>query len=79
MMGLGNQLADVDAFRTNPDNHCIFGNDPTFDLTHFKLTTMTYKQLQLIKSMGEPPTFVGPLFQHYRKTFLVIIHLHLLC
>ena len=63
------QIADLDAFCTNPEHHCVFGVDPTFDLGHFNLTVTTYKQLQLVKANGESPTFVGPLFLHYRKTF----------
>ncbi len=55
------QLADLDAFCTNPDHHRVFGIDPTFDLGHFNLTVTTYKQLQVV--------IVGPLFIHYRKTF----------
>jgi len=69
IMAMDYQLADIEAFCTNPDHHCVFGIDPTFDLGKFNLTVTTYKQLQLVKPNGEPPTFVGPLFVHYRKTF----------
>ena len=63
------QLAEVEAFCTYPGYHCVFGIDPTFNLGQFNLTVTTYKQLQLVKSTGEHPTFVGPLFLHYRKNF----------
>ena len=69
VMGMDYQLTDVDAFCTNPDHHCVFGIDPTFDLGHFNLTVTTYKQLQLVKTNREPPTFVGSLFLHYHKNF----------
>ena len=70
VMGMDYQLADVEAFCTSLNNHCVFGIDPTFDLGRFNLTVTTYKHLQLVKPNGEPPTFLGPLFLHYRKTFL---------
>ena len=70
VMAMDYQLADVDAFCTSPDHHCILGIDPTFDLGNFNVTVTTYKQLQLINKNGEPPIFVGPLFLHYRKSFL---------
>lgn len=63
------QLAELEAFCTNPDYHCVLGIDPTFNLGRFNVTVTTYKQLQLVKSNGEHPTYVGPLFLHYRKTF----------
>ena len=63
------QLAELEAFCTDPDYHCILGIDPTFNLGRFNVTVTTYKQLQLVKSNGEHPTYVGPLFLHYRKTF----------
>ena len=69
VMAMDYQLADVDAFCTCPDHHCILGIDPTFDLGNFNVTVTTYKQLQLINKNGEPPIFVGPLFLHYRKSF----------
>ena len=63
------QLSELEAFCTNPHHHCVFGIDPTFDLGPFNVTVTTYKQFQLVKSNGEAPTFIGPLFIHYRKTF----------
>lgn len=63
------QLAELKAFCTNPDHHCVLGIDPTFNLGPFNLTVTTYQQLQLVKSNGDHPTYVGPLFLHYRKTF----------
>ena len=69
VMGMDYQIEDLDAFCTQPDYHCVLGVDPTFDLGNFNLTVTTYKQLQLVKSSGESPTIVGPLFLHYRKTF----------
>lgn len=63
------QLAELEAFCTDPDYHCVLGIDPTFNLGQFNLTVTTYKQLQLVKSNGDHPTYVGPLFLHYRKTF----------
>ena len=69
VLAMDYQLSDIDAFCTNPDYHCIFGIDPTFDLGPSNVTVTTYKQLQLVKPSGEPPTFVGSLFLHYRKTF----------
>ena len=63
------QLAELEAFCTDPNYHCVLGIDPTFNLGQFNLTVTTYKQLQLVKSNGEHPTHVGPLFLHYRKTF----------
>ena len=74
VMGTDYQLADVEAFCTSPNNHCVFGIDPTFNLGRFNLTVTTYKHLQLVKPNGEPPTFVGPLIaKHSRAT----IHLPL--
>ena len=55
IMAMDYQLADIEAFCTNPDHHCVFGIDPTFDLGKFNLTVTTYKQLQLVKPNGEPP------------------------
>lgn len=69
LLAMDYQIADVEAFCTNPDYHCVFGIDPTFDLGPFNLTVTTYKQLQIIKPNGEHPTFVGPLFLHSRKNF----------
>ena len=66
IMACDHQIAEVEAFCTNPDYHCVLGIDPTFNLGHFNLTVTTYKQLQLVKSNGEHPTFVGPLFLHFR-------------
>ena len=69
IMASDHQIAEVEAFCTNPDYHCVLGIDPTFNLGRFNLTVTTYKQLQLVKSNGEHPTFVGPLFLHFYKTF----------
>ena len=69
IMACNHQIAEVEAFCTNPNYHCILGIDPTFNLGHFNLTVSTYKQLQLVKPNGEHPTFVGPLFLHFHKTF----------
>ena len=69
VLAMDYQIADLEAFCTDPTHHCVFGIDPTFDLGPFNLTVTTYKQLQLIKPNGEHPTFIGPLFLHYRKTF----------
>ena len=63
------QLAELEAFCTEPSYHSVLGIDPTFNLGQFHLTVTTYKQLQLVKPNGEHPTFVGPLFLHYRKTY----------
>ena len=63
------QLEDLEMFCTDTSHHCVLGVDPTFDLGRFNLTVTAYKQLQLVKPNGESPTFVGPLFLHYRKTF----------
>ena len=69
IMACDYQIAEVEAFCTNRDYHCILGIDPTFNLVHFNLTVTTYKQLQLVKSNREHPTFVGPLFLHFHKMF----------
>ena len=63
------QLTELEAFCTEPTYHSVLGIDPTFNLGQFHLTVTTYKQLQLVKPNGEHPTFVGPLFLHYRKTY----------
>ena len=64
------QLAELEAFCTEPSyHHSVLGIDPTFNLAQFHLTVTTYKQLQLVKPNGEHPTFVGPLFLHYHKTY----------
>ena len=64
------QLDDIEAFCTNSDHHCVLAIDPTFNLGPFNVTVTTYKNFQLVKTNGEAPTFIGPLFIHYRKTFL---------
>ena len=69
MIVMDYQLSELEAFCTNPYHHCVFGIDPTFNLGPFNVTVTTYKQFQLVKPNGQAPTFVGPLFIHYRKTF----------
>ena len=73
-----NHSNGLSTFRTctNPYHHCVFGIDPTFNLGPCNVTVTTYKQFQLV---GQAPTFVGPLFIHYRKTFVAITLLHLVC
>ncbi len=63
------QLSDIQSFCTNPAHYCVLGIDPTFKLGPFNVTVTTYKHYQLIKRDGKAPTFIGPLFVHYRKTF----------
>ena len=46
VMAMDYQLADMDAFCTSPDHHCVLGIDPTFDLGHFNVTVTTYLYLQ---------------------------------
>lgn len=70
------QLAELEAFCTNPDYHCVLGIDPTFNLGRFNVTVTTYKQLQLVKSNGEHPTYVGPLFCIIARPFPATILLH---
>ena len=38
IMTCDHQIAEVEAFCTNPDYHCVLGIDPTFNLGHFNLT-----------------------------------------
>lgn len=63
------ELAELEAFCTDPNYHCVLGIDPTFNKGRFNLTVTTYKQLQLVKSNGEDLTYFGPLFLHYCKIF----------
>ena len=63
------QLSDMEAFCTSQSQYCVLGIDPTFDLGPFNVTVTTYKQFQLVKPNGHAPTFIGPLFVHYCKTF----------
>lgn len=63
------QLSDIEAFCTSCSHYGVLGVDPTFDLGPFNVTVATYKQFQLVKPNGQAPTFIGPLFIHYRKTF----------
>ena len=63
------QLSDIASFCANSSHHCVFGINPTFNLGLFNVTVTTYKQFQLVKSDGQAPTFIGPLFIDYHKTF----------
>ena len=49
-MALDFQLAELEAFCTDPEYHCVLGIDPTFNLGPFNLIGTTYKQLQLVNS-----------------------------
>ena len=70
------QIAEVEAFCTNLDYHCVLGIDPTFNLGNFNLTVTTYKQLQFVESNGEHPTFVGPFFYIFTKNFIATIRFY---
>ena len=66
IMACDHQIAEIEAFCTNPDYHCVLGIDPTFNGA---LQSYRY-YIQVVKSNGEHPTFVGPLFLHFHKTFV---------
>ena len=59
IMALDFQLAELEAFCTDPQYHCVLGIDAIFNLGPFNLTVTTYKQLQLVNSNGNLcwPTF----------------------
>ena len=64
------QLEDLKRFCTNPNDFCIFGADPTFNIfeENISLTVTTYRNLKLNqKSTNKPPVFIGPLLMHQHK------------
>ena len=64
------QLQQITQFCTNPNEFCIFGIDPTFNIfdKNISLTVTTYRNLGLENtSTNKPPVFIGPLLMHQRK------------
>ena len=64
------QLEDLKTFCTNPNDFCVFGVDPTFNIfeENISLTVTTYRNLKLDhKSTSKPPVFIGPLLMHQHK------------
>lgn len=64
------QLQQITQFCTNPNEFCVFGIDPTFNIfdKNISLTVTTYRNLRLENtSTNKPPVFIGPLLMHQRK------------
>jgi len=64
------QLQQVSQFCTNPNEFCVFGIDPTFNIfdKNISLTVTTYRNLRLeSKNTNKPPVFIGPLLMHQHK------------
>lgn len=64
------QLQQVSQFCTNPNEFCVFGIDPMFNIfdRNISLTVTTYRNLRLVnKSTNKPPVFIGPLLMHQHK------------
>ena len=63
------QLNDMARFCTDPNQCCVLGIDPTFNLGEFSVTVITYKHLQLIdRHTKKSPVLVGPMLIHQKKT-----------
>ena len=64
------QLQDLKHFCTDPNEFCICGADPTFNIfeENICLTVTTYRNLKLQQnSTKKPPVFIGPVLMHQRK------------
>ena len=64
------QLQDLKHFCTDPNEFCIFGADPTFNIfkENISLTVTTYRNLKLHHgATKKPPVFIGPVLMHQRK------------
>ena len=63
------QLNDMARFCTDPNQCCVLGIDPTFNLGEFSVTVITYKHLQLIdRQTKKSPVLVGPKLIHQKKS-----------
>lgn len=70
ILATNRQLDDLKRFCTNPNDFCIFGVDPTFNIfeENVSLTVTTYRNLRLHnKTTNTPPVFIGPLLMHQHK------------
>ena len=64
------QISDMERFCTSSSEFGILTVDPTFSLGEFDVTPITYRHLLLAtKRSGNSPSFIGPVFIHYRKSF----------
>jgi len=63
------QLNDMARFCTDPNQCCVFGIDPTFNLGEFSVTVITYRHLQLMdRQTKRPPILVRPMLIQQKKT-----------
>lgn len=70
ILATNRHLDDLKRFCTNPNDFCIFGVDPTFNIfeDNISLTVTTYRNLKLHKkTTNKPPVFIGPLLIHQHK------------
>lgn len=73
VLATNSQPEDITTFCTNPNDFCIFGVDPTFNIfdENISLTVTTYRNLKLRhKSTNKPPVFIGPFLMHQRTECL---------
>ncbi len=64
------QLQDLKHFCTDPNDFCIYGADPTFNIfkENISLTVTTYRNLKLHHGVTKkPPVFIGPILMHQHK------------
>ena len=66
LLASSRQLNDMGRFCTDPNQCCVLGIDPTFNLDKFSITVITYKHHQLI--VKKSPVLVGPMLIHQKKS-----------
>lgn len=67
MLATDQQLTDLVRFATGPNAKAI-SVDATFNLGHFYVTPITYRNLYLENADGNPACFCGPMLIHFTKT-----------